>query len=913
MQHRDFLAIGVSALAFAVAASAQPVPPAAAATVPAPVSDAEPKLEDDIIVVTGVRAALNEAIAIERASNTVVSVLTADDAGQFADQNVAESLQRIPGVTIQRVEGEGRTIQVRGLSSNFNQVVINGAQIGSSDPDGNRSVSLDIISSDLLSGIKVAKTLTPDTDHDSLGAQVNLLTLSAFDRTGTTGRLRAEVGLAEYAQLPSMRFTADLTTKLDVGGDDTLGIAVAFTYNRRRIQSEEVRGARPLFATPPLPGARLVPPSVNPIPGVPNVLVPGIVDQRLKNNDRERMGGTVQLDFRPDDDNKWSLTVIGAQLRDADLRRQNEWEVGQATVGIAAVEAGSVRYATTRLEQQLFFQNSRDRLIAGNAYGENRLGDWVLSYGGDYSRNEFTLPDALRTRFATGNNLSLQVDVDRRNAAVNVLAGSLAPAGLAFNQLLIIDEKRTDEIWSAFGNVQRDFTLGGLAASIKAGAKYRDRTKVIRRGELSVNPTSGTNRPRTQAAGLPISLAGLEPVRPPNVNFENYFEFPDPTATRDIATRTAALFGLRPTGTRRDFDFREKTLAAYVQGQVDFSERVTLITGVRMEQTDFTASGLVVELIELDGNDLPPLGANAPQSFSRKVTEFFPSAHLRADVSDTVVARLSVSRAQVRPTFDDSKNFQEIDTVQVTQGGRVVTNTRELDGGNPQLRPLIANQIDATIGWYPTKSTTLTVAGFYKDLQNPFISASFAGPDLVLAGLAPLDPLAGTGFTQASTVGNGGSGRLLGVEIGFNQLFRGALDGVFLNGNLTLIDGQVRSQFIRNNEKLRLQDQAAVIGNLSVGYEDERFTFRAVATYVGERLEDVDAGNAAFDVIRAPFYTVDLNTRFNVTPTVQLYADIANLNNSNDFRYFRGFGGAELVNRTSNFGRTFQIGANVRF
>lgn len=865
---------------------------ALAQAAPAPDDEAE-------IVVTGVRAALKEAVEIERQAPTVVSVITADDAGQFADQNVAESLQRIAGVTIQRVEGEGRTIQVRGLSSNFNQVVLNGAQIGSSDADGNRSVSLDIISSDLLSGIKVAKTLTPDTDHDSLGAQVNLLTLSAFDREGTTARIRAEAGQAEYASQISPKVSADFTTRL---AGDTIGIALAATYSRRYIQSEEVRGTRPLQRQ--ANGAAATATSTR-------FLVPAIIDQRLKRNERERIGGTAQIDFRPDEDNRWSLSLIGARLKDADTRIQNEWEVGQTTT--TAAGTGTARY-TTRLEQQLFFQDSTDKVIAGNFFGENRFGDWVLSYGADYSKNEFTLPDGLRGRFATGNTLQIDVAFNREDAIVNVLNPSvLTPAGFAFNQALVIDEKRTDEIWSGFGNLERKFELGGNEASIKIGGKYRDRNKVIRRGELSANPTNSSNRGATTAAGIPQNASGYALARPDSANFPGYFLFPDPAAFRPQLTRTAQVLGLRATGTRRDFDFEEKTLAGYVQGQVDFGDRFTLIGGVRVEKTEYVASGLVVETIERDGNDLPPLGAAAPSSFKRTRTDWFPSIHFRADLTDSIVARLSYGRGQVRPTFDDAKNFQEIDTVQQTVSGQVRTITRELEGGNPLLEPLIADQFDATLGWYPSRATSITVAAFYKALKNPFISTTFSGNDVALAGLAPLNPTTGTGFSEADTVGNGGSGKLLGVELGLNHFFRGPLDGFFVSGNLTLIEGEARSRFVRNNAKLRLEDQASVVGNLSIGYEDDRVTARVSGTYVGDRLEGVDSTNAEFDVIRAPLLTIDVNLRFNLTDNIQLYGDVTNITNEIDFRYYRGIDGYGLVNRTSNYGRTFQLGAIVNF
>ncbi len=885
---------GISAIAVAGAAMAQ-----------TPV--AEPA--DGDIVVTGVRAALKEAVEIERRSDTVVSVITADDAGQFADQNVAESLQRIPGVTIQRVEGEGRTIQVRGLNSDFNQVLINGAQIGSSEPDGGRSVSLDVISSDLLSGIRVAKTLTPDTDQDSLGAQVNLLTLSAFDREGTTGRIRAEAGLSEYSDRISPKVSADFTTRL---AGDALGIALAATYSKRYIQSEEVRAtAFQRFVT----AAGVVSPTTGssvttPPPAGTRFIVPGIVDQRLKRNERERIGGTVQFDYRPDDDNRWSLTLVGAQLKDRDTRIQNEWEVGQTTT--TAASTGSARY-TTRLEQQLFFQDSTDRVLAGNFYGENTLSNFVLSYGADYSKNDFKLPRGLRGRFATGNNLQVAVDFNRADAVVNVLNPEvLTPTSLAFNQALIIDEARTDEIWSAFGNLEAKFEVGGNEASIKFGGKYRDRTKVIRRGEFSQNPTNSTNRPATTAAGIPQNQGGYTVERPSDASFPGYFLFPRTGEVRPFLNRTAEVLNLQPNDVRRDFDFREKTLAAYVQGQIDFGDSVTLIGGVRMEQTEYTAAGVTIESIRLNSDPARSI-TSAPRSLTRKQTEWFPSLHLRADLAPTLVGRLSVSRGQVRPTFDDAKNFQEIDTRQTGTVAAPVTIQRALSGGNPLIRPLIADQVDATLGWYPSRATSLTVAAFYKKLKNPFISATYRDGAVAIVGLPVFNPATGTGFTEARVTDNGGSGQLYGVELGLNHFFSGPLDGFFVSGNLTLIEGEARSPFVLNNAKLRLEDQARVVGNLSAGYEDERVTARVSGTYVGDRIESVDSTSSEFDQIRAPLLTVDVNLRFNLTKNLQLYGDVTNLLNEIDYRHYRGIAGAGLVNRTSNYGRTFQLGAIVSF
>lgn len=863
--------------------------------------------EEDILV-TGVRGNIIEALEIERQADTVISVITADDIGQFADQNVAESLQRIPGVTILRSEGEGREIQVRGLSSDFNQVVINGAQVGSSNPDGGRSVTLDVISSELLSGVRVAKTLTPDTDHDSLGAQVNLLTLSAFDRPGTTGRLRVEGGLAEYSDRISKKIAGDFTTRL---AGDTLGIAFAFNYFDRFIQGDELRddrGAENLFA---LPNGRF---SLRNQTGATRFLRPGEVDQRVEVGNRERLGGTFQIDYRPDEDNRWALAVLAGRLKDDDVRLQQEWETRRADRDseIRFAGPGNVRLDDVELEQQVFFQDITDQVISGNFTGFNRFGAVTVDYGADYSKSRFTLPAGLRGRFR-GRDLLVNIDFDRDSTSIDVLDGDLDPSEFEFDDLLIIDEKRTDEIWSAYANAKYDFAIGGADASLKIGGKYRDRDKVIRRGEFAVSPA---DEDEYVDAGLPTSLAGLPLVRPANSNIRELVNLPSPRAARALFQQAADFFDLSADDEGRvDYDAREKTFAAYVQGQIDFSPSVTLIGGVRMERTEYTATGVVVERIERDEVNLPAINSGLI-NITNRYTKFFPSVHLRADVAPTVVGRLSLSRAQVRPTFGDARALQEIDTIQVTQGGQLRTVERVLDGGNPAIRPLIADQADATLGWYPSRGTALTAAAFYKKLKNPFISATFQGENVALASLDPLDPAAGTGFSEADVVGNAGSGRLYGVELGASHFFTWApvpLDGFFVTGNLTLINGKARSEFVRDGADFRLDGQASIIANFSAGFENDRFTGRVSVNHIGDRLSGLDSSDPEFDVLRAPFTTVDVNLRFQLTPMFQVYMDLININNARDIRYQRGLDGVEIFDRISDFGRTFQLGALLRF
>jgi TonB-dependent receptor len=168
--------------------------------------------DEQEIVVTGTRGSIIESRNIERNADGIVSAVTSDDVGNFPDQNVAETLQRLPGVSISRSEGEGRFVSVRGLDPSFNNVTVNGVKIGSTEKS-NGSVALDIIPSDLLDKILVVKTPTPDFDGDAIGGTIEIKSLSAFDRKSAL-RVRGEVGLGDIRGKVNPRASAQWTTLL---------------------------------------------------------------------------------------------------------------------------------------------------------------------------------------------------------------------------------------------------------------------------------------------------------------------------------------------------------------------------------------------------------------------------------------------------------------------------------------------------------------------------------------------------------------------------------------------------------------------------------------------------------------------------------------------------------------------------
>ena len=135
------------------------------------------------VVVSGQRASLRNAIAAQEKADNIISVISSDDIGGLPDKNAAEALARLPGVSVQRDQGEGRYITVRGLGPDLNAVTINGALVPSPEA-GRRAVALDILPAGLIRTLEVSKTLLPEMDANSLGATVEVKSLSAFDLPG---------------------------------------------------------------------------------------------------------------------------------------------------------------------------------------------------------------------------------------------------------------------------------------------------------------------------------------------------------------------------------------------------------------------------------------------------------------------------------------------------------------------------------------------------------------------------------------------------------------------------------------------------------------------------------------------------------------------------------------------------------
>jgi iron complex outermembrane recepter protein len=843
------------------------------------------------VIVTGQRGAIASARADERRADNLTNVVSADSVGQFGDQNTAEALQRLPGVNIERNEGEGRTVSVRGLPSSFTQVTVNGVRVGTSEA-GSTTVGLDVIPSDLLGRIVVSKTYTPDMDGDTIGGAVELQSQSAFDQLGDRYTLRAEGNYQEYAGEWGPEVAGGLARRFM---DGNLGLALSANYSERFINGDDLRNEAGLRAI---------------TRGSTEFLYPDELNQRFEIGVRERFGGTFNLEYRPRDGMELFLRGQFTQLNDDDTRVQQLWQTERSTGNeVVAVSDTSGTFNDVRNRYQVFFQPTEDRLYSLSAGGEYRFAnDWEIDYQVDTSRSRWSQEDGLRPRFeiddiraiATYGQDSLTVDIQRES-------GSRPDPSIAGNyryvNLLFIEEERTDDISSARFNIRAPFAAFGDDGYLQFGAKFRTRDKEADKAEFNGDPrTRGfTDTYATQTTFLPDS------------GFRNSFgPFVQLDALRDLAIRSRDALLADPRFQRQDntvaSDYRlgEDVTAAYVLGNWSLSPDLTLIAGVRVEQTEFSSQGF---FFESDDNGLnaagQPLSAVSLGTYETDYTEWLPSALIRWEPSDALVVRAGYGRGLARPDFDDARNSQ---AVRFDPGDPA--NTRELEAGNPFLEPLIADQFDASVAWYPNSQTVFQIAVFHKEITDFFLdfeTTNIAQTPIVLpTGVA-------TTFDSIETVINGGEASVTGVELAYSQTFAdlpGLLSGLFVEGNLTLAESEAETSE-RPGESFPFPGQADISGNLSIGWENDIFSMRVAGNHRGEVLSGL-SGNGIEDRYRAPFTQIDVNLRWNVTEQVQLYVDGVNLTGEKDIRYYVG-GRQNLFERVQDFGSSYQVGVRATF
>lgn len=854
------------------------------------------------IVVTGIRASLEQAINIKRQSDAVVDAISAEDIGKFPDKNVAEALQRVTGVSISRDFGEGERVSVRGTAPNLSLTLLNGHAVATADwfvldqLAASRSFNYLMLPSELVSTLEVFKSPKADIEEGGIGATINVKTRMPLDLKPFTVHASIQGVYSELADKLDPNASALVSWR---NSDETFGLLVGAIYQKRHLRRDAVEVLGYMDAPAAL-GTDLQ--------------IPALVGSVLFKQTRERIGFNATAQWRPSDTLEMSLTGLYSHMN-ADNFNQNymAWFSNMINNGAVptdtTIEDGTVTSGTFALipgvNGAVF--DAIDRL----AHTETRSIDYNIDFrpseawafhgqiGYTDAEGETEAQPFWETNAPTGFTFDLDgvpkinfTDLDPND-----------PTGMTLGWASYDTITNTDEEIYARGDATY-FLDSGPFKSLKAGLKFTNH----KRETIHIAGRTGTFYPwngNDCGGGVPCSLATVAGGLTPG-NFlsdidgdgvlDSFIQV-DRNALEDLFG-TLDFVDWTPTTTARDirflnpqasFKITEKTYGGFVMGNFG-GDRWRGNLGLRVVRTDQTADGW---LIGDPGGEPNPFGPITPVTFKNSYTDWLPSINVAFDVTDEIIVRAAAARTVTRPDYAAM-------APQIELRPTILTGT----GGNPQLDPFRADQFDLSFEWYPSRQSLVSVALFYKDIQTYITTATSIEVHVVEQNVNP-NPAgcvaAGANLWdcefQVTRPVNGSGGTNKGAEISWQQPIWG---GFGFLANYTYSDAKKSDgDPVEGNSKHTV--------NLVGYFENDLLSARLAYNYRSKYFVNQDRASA---LTADETSSLDASVSINVMDKVALTFDAINLTDKN----LKYYGNSKAQPRAIyDNGRQFYFGARIRY
>ena len=888
-----FMALGAAAPAFAAGGQTAASPTTSGAPRAADrAAEADDGTSNDIVV-TGSRAALRAATTEKRDADNFVEALHANDVGKLPDQNVAEAVKRLPGLSVANDQGEGRYVVIRGIDPSLVNVTLNGQTLPAPEPDG-RVVKLDDLPSAMIQSVTVTKSLLASQDANAIGGEVNIRTKTAFDsKTPFFFDARGAIGL--YGLNKRSPYEVDGTIGGRFGAGETFAAVLSVNYSRRPIESENFQGSSDWSHV------------------VAGVNVPAGGGYRDYSPLRTRLGVVGNFDWRPNDDVKLYIRSSYSKYQDHETRDQNllALNLPSKPADLAALTLTTLPATATILVRHREEDDNTKSVTLG---GDFNVGGGKLSMSGGWTRAEKR--DPIRSEFTftytpPKNSPPLLATYDPSTYPYT-LVPSGANAGIFSDPTNFIQSKLKAEhrftferIWQ--GRIDYSHPLAiGTDSSFQIGFKYLDRHKNDDHDLTSYKTVKGANWSLATVGHLGDSdfYDGLFTFgqRIDWNKAQAYLAAHPNVATFDYSGNLSG--SLAP-----DYDVQERIVAGYAMVTLKFGN-LTVIPGLRVENTrDRTAAKIVGPAITKIGKAITTDAAYAAAlaanndfnaRASNSYTDWFPGLNVKFEAMPDLLLRGAVTTSIGRPNYSTLAPFITVtnDTVPAT-----------VNAGNPFLRPYKAVNFDAAVEYYPNKDSLFSAGFFYKDIKNPIYQ--IGAPNVANPGDIPGAPAADYPTINLTQYTNMEKEFIGGVELNAQTQFTGLpgfLGGFGISANYTHVWGHATGAAFRAGA-IPLAYQSHDLGNVSLFYEKYGLTARLAFNY-RSAFSDVVGTSAATDSYWDSQGQLDLHVGYQVTPQYTIYVDAANLTDS-PWRHYQG-SKTFLVER-EHYGATYRIGVQLHF
>ncbi|ALA87908.1 TonB-dependent receptor [Stenotrophomonas maltophilia] len=831
----------------------------------------------DTVQVTGIRGSMEKSLDTKREANARVEVVTAEDVGKLPAHNVADTLQRLPGVNISSSsadEGgfdEADRVSLRGTSPSLTQTLINGHTVGSADwfvlSQGNnvgRSVSYSLLPSELVSSVEVNKSSQAKLQDGGTTGTVNIITRKPlefskqFTAEGSIGAVRSDQAKSNDPQLSAL-----FNYKNDEG---TFGVMLqAFSQKRElRREAQEIPGG---FFT-----IEANDPVAKTNPDLVGVQVPGLLGSTLFEQTRKRTGGLVSLQFKPTDDLSFVLSGFSSKL-EANNYNRNFMMFGNSFGKSQAPDPGYVVKDGVLTQASYAGKPGTNYAVYDMIYRESTAktnyitldADWQVSenltakFQAGTTKGTGETPRQYIAELLTANGGGASWTTHGNGSPVDWnVGGDISPAGASWGgtwgnqQVTAIDKEKWANVdFSQYFNA-------GVLSSIDFGARYADHKREAKSPEGATPGNIWDALRGSPTANYPGGFAGdIGGSFPRNIWYYT------PAALRNAVTNNSEWLSGNdgPDGRHNygaEWKVTEKNFAAYVQGNFS-GDRWSGNVGLRYVNikqdidTYATATGSTVP-------DVKSLfGAWTREAFENKHNRVLPSANFKYDLRDDLVLRLAASQTQTLPDYS---------ALGASSYGSDLN--RKGGGGNPKLKPVISTNFDANLEWYFMPRGMLSVGAYSMRLKD-YVAFSTEKQMLFSELTNQLEEY------DISRPKNA-DGKVRGIEVAYEQPI-GEYFGV--NANYTYADGSTEHTWADGTDNLLGTSKNTY--NVGAYFENDTFGARVSYTRRSSFLIGLSGANPYY---QDDFGTLSASLSYKATDWLSISFDALNLNNPT-YKYYQ--------------------------
>ena len=832
----------------------------------------------DTVTVTGIRGSMEKSLDTKREANARVEVVTAEDVGKLPAHNVADTLQRLPGVNISSSsadEGgfdEADRVSLRGTSPSLTQTLINGHTVGSADwfvlSQGNnvgRSVSYSLLPSELVSSVEVNKSSQAKLQDGGTTGTVNIITRKPlefskqFTAEGSIGMVRSD-----QAKSNDPQYSALFNYKNDEG---TFGVMVQGFSQKRELRREAQE----------IPGGFFKIGADDPVaktnPDLIGVNVPGLLGSTLFEQTRERKGGLVSLQFKPSDSLTLGLNGFSSELK-ANNYNRNFMMFGNSFAKSQAPDPGYVVKDGVLTNANYKGVPGTNYAVYDMIYRESKAKSSYVTFDADWQ-----ISDSLTAKFQAGSTKGTG-ETPRQYIAEVTLAngggaswathgngspidwnvgGDLSPNGVTSfgtwgNQQVTAEDK---EKWATL-DFNQYFNDGGVLSSIDFGLRFADHKREALSPEGATPGDIWSALKNGATANYPSGFAGdIGGTFPRNLW---YFT---PGALKDAVTNNSTWLAGNdgPTGRHNygaEWKVKEKNFAGYVQANFrgDWWSGNVGLRYVNIKQ-DIDTYNAVSKAADADVSSL--FGMWERLAFQNKRNRVLPSANIKFDLDDSLVLRVAASQTQTLPDYS---------ALGASSYGSDLNRTG--GGGNPNLKPTLSTNLDANLEWYFMPRGLLSVGAYHMNLKD-YIAFDVVSRQLYSELTNQLETY------QISTPINA-DGKVTGVEVAYEQPI-GEYFGV--NANYTYANGTTSHTWSDGSHNLLGTSKNTY--NVGAYFENERFGARVSYTRRSSFLISLSGTNPYY---QDDFGTLSASLSYKATDWLSISLDGLNLNNPT-YKYYQ--------------------------